>query len=166
MQLAKLFGQRHVSAFAKQQYEMMMRERDMVKQSIDTSRTLRIKHRHSGIFMIVEDCEDLADLLKVMIEQRGRKASVFGNVMSAKWFIEQNGSSDISCCIMDLQLPDAQGETLIDWIEVNHPDIPIIVFTGNEERAELVEKKYPDIKAIRKNGGGSTRQILNALALA
>ncbi len=45
----------------------------------------------------------------------------------------------LDCILLDLTMPYIRGEELLDEIHSEHPDIPIIVVTGNKEIATAVE---------------------------
>jgi DNA-binding NtrC family response regulator len=145
--------------------EIMQRENTLMQQDIESSRRLRMIHRSSGTYVVVEDDESVGDLLSVIIKTRGRSVAVFSGVKAASDFVESAGAENVSCCIIDLNLGRDNGESFVDWLEYNHKDVPVLVYTADEQRGSDVKTKYPWINVLFKNGHHQIKSLMDAIGL-
>jgi len=80
--------------------------------------------------LIVEDDPDAADILREMLERDGFAADVAGSTRDALIAIR---ATRYEACLVDLQLPDADGISLIREIRANPAtrDMPVVVVSGD-----------------------------------
>jgi len=100
-------------------------------------RMREMRERPSGALLVVEDDETqrhsiqelLADTPNLIVAADGQEAMKSLETMR------------FDCVVVDLMLPDMSGFDLIERIRAEHPQLPVIVYTGkslsNEEEAEL-----------------------------
>jgi two-component system response regulator PilR (NtrC family) len=84
--------------------------------------------------LIVDDEPDLCELLSITLGRMQIDSSSVHDVASARAAL-QAGHYDL--CLTDMQLPDANGLQLVEWMQAAKPDVPVAVITahGNVETA-------------------------------
>jgi two-component system response regulator PilR (NtrC family) len=127
--------------------------------------------------LIVDDEPDLCELLSITLGRMQIDSRSVHDVASAREAL-QAGHYDL--CLTDMQLPDANGLQLVEWMQTAKPDVPVAVITahGNVESAVRALKlgafdfvsKPLDLADLRKlvaqaiklagrDGGGDTGVI-------
>jgi len=102
--------------------------------------------KHKKI-LIIEDDFDLLWMLKKLLTTQGYPilTAVTGHqgieVFSRNIF-------DIGVVVMDLSLPDQDGEAIVQEIFKVMPDTPIIITTGSEDKSQLNRLEQAGIKKI------------------
>jgi two-component system response regulator PilR (NtrC family) len=84
--------------------------------------------------LIVDDEPDLCELLSITLGRMQIDSRSVHDVASAREAL-QAGRYDL--CLTDMQLPDANGLQLVEWMQSATPDVPVAVITahGNVESA-------------------------------
>ncbi len=91
--------------------------------------------------IIIEDVEDSANLAKKILTRYGHTALVASNGEEALQFV----SNDVDLILMDLGLPDVDGQTLLGMLRRNYgmDKVPIIVCTAwPPEAAKKMAESY------------------------
>jgi two-component system response regulator PilR (NtrC family) len=84
--------------------------------------------------LIVDDEPDLCELLSITLGRMQIESRSVHDIANARAAL-LNGQFDL--CLTDMQLPDGNGLSLVEWMQVNAPDTPVAVITahGNVESA-------------------------------
>jgi two-component system, NtrC family, response regulator PilR len=111
------------------------------------------KHRA----LVVDDEPDIRELLEITLERMNIDVVSSGDIASATREL-RSGSFDL--CFTDMRLPDGDGLSLVEWIQMHKPQTPVAVITahGNVETAVRALKlgafdfisKPLDLNALRK----------------
>lgn len=80
------------------------------------------------LILLVEDEEELARLIANYLEEVGMKTLVFNRSAPALRFLK---SEFANLLLLDINLPDQSGFSLLEEIRANDLDIPVIFLTGN-----------------------------------
>lgn len=83
--------------------------------------------------LIVEDSPADRQLIRYLLEEKFKSEAKFrevSNLASAFRYLE---TGEISCVILDLQLPDSVGKDTFERINNRFPDVPIIIMTNNKD---------------------------------
>lgn len=97
--------------------------------------------------LIVEDDFDLLWMLKKLLSSQGY--AILTAVTAAQGIeVFSRNVLDIGAIIVDLSLPDQDGEVVINEIFKVTPDIPVIITTGSEDKAQLRRLEQSGIKEI------------------
>lgn len=106
--------------------------------------------------LILDDEKPICDILAQMLGKYNYKTVCFYEFTSAKSYYEQN-YSNIDLILMDLRLPDIEGEDAIVLLTQINPEVKVIVLSGyitssNEDGSSLGAKrlvqKPVDIKEL------------------
>lgn len=85
-------------------------------------------------FLLVDDDPAIAKFLVAFLQQKGHTCEALPDgFQAAAWLNHKT----CEVAIVDLNMPKIDGISLITFVRENHPDLPIIVFTGagyDEER--------------------------------
>ena len=97
--------------------------------------------------LIIEDDFDLLWMLKKLLSVEGF------NILTAETGTQgldelSKNSSDVFVLLLDLSLPDKDGEELVKDIHEISPGIPIIITTGSEDRNQFKRLKDLGIQNI------------------
>jgi two-component system response regulator PilR (NtrC family) len=84
--------------------------------------------------LVVDDEPDICELLSITLQRMNLAPSAVGTVAAAQ---RQLKSERFDLCLTDMQLPDADGLELVEWMQANTPTVPVAVITahGNVETA-------------------------------
>jgi two-component system response regulator PilR (NtrC family) len=84
--------------------------------------------------LIVDDEPDLCELLSITLGRMQIESRSVHDIASARTAL-RDGQFDL--CLTDMQLPDGNGLSLVEWMQENAPDTPVAVITahGNVESA-------------------------------
>jgi len=97
--------------------------------------------------LIVEDDFDLLWMLKKLLTTLGYP--ILTAVTGAQGIeVFSRNIFDIGVIVMDLSLPDQDGEIIVQEIFKVMPDIPIIITTGSEDKTQLNRLERSGIKKI------------------
>jgi CheY-like chemotaxis protein len=111
----------------------------------------------TGKIIIIEDEEENREILAIHLRRAGYQVIETMNGKQAKE--EMDGcdeQSPVNLIITDIRMPEVNGVEVVDYVNKNFPDIPVIVVTGfadNELSDQLVEKgvKSVLVKPVEKN---------------
>jgi two-component system response regulator PilR (NtrC family) len=84
--------------------------------------------------LVVDDEPDICELLSITLQRMNLAPSAVDTVAAAQRLLKA-GRFDL--CLTDMQLPDANGLELVQWMQSNTPSVPVAVITahGNVETA-------------------------------
>lgn len=84
--------------------------------------------------LIIDDEPDIRELLDITLSRMGINTDCAANVKEGMEYLANNS---YSFCLTDLRLPDGDGIELVKWVQKNHPQLPVAVFTahGNMDTA-------------------------------
>ena len=107
--------------------------------------------------LIVDDEADIRELLGITLERMNIDVSAAPDLATATRLLR---TEDFQLCLTDMNLPDGNGLTLVEWIQSNRPHLPVAVITahGNVESAVRALKlgafdfisKPLDLASLRK----------------
>ena len=88
----------------------------------------------SPVVLIVDDEPDLCELLSITLGRMSIESHSVHDIASARAALKDR-SFDL--CLTDMQLPDGNGLSLVEWLQTNRPELPVAVITahGNVESA-------------------------------
>lgn len=92
----------------------------------------QVKTTAAPLITIVDDDEAVRDSLQMLLEFHGIEVRSADSA-SAFWTSFQNHAPD--CVILDLHLPDVGGLEILRDLRVQGPQPPVIVITGQGDRA-------------------------------
>ncbi|HXQ31737.1 MAG TPA: sigma-54 dependent transcriptional regulator [Steroidobacteraceae bacterium] len=86
------------------------------------------------VVLIVDDEPDLCELLSITLGRMSIESRSVADIASAQAALK-DGHFDL--CLTDMQLPDGNGLTLVDWLQTHRPELPVAVISahGNVESA-------------------------------
>lgn len=87
--------------------------------------------------LVLEDNERLLNLIKSSLEKESYDVDTFIDGQEALESLE-NG---YSCFILDINVPNIDGISLLELLRVNHKDIPVIIISSNHD-FEKIQKSY------------------------
>ncbi|MCL2777955.1 MAG: sigma-54 dependent transcriptional regulator [Polyangiaceae bacterium] len=79
------------------------------------------------MILAVDDEEETCDLLRVVLEREGYKATTCTSAQAA---LELVGTQDFDCVLTDLQMPEMSGLELCERVLGTQPSVPVVVITG------------------------------------
>ena len=88
------------------------------------------------LIVIVEDEPELAQLLSVHLEKAGMHTQVCNRAQHALKFLKKNFANLI---LLDINLPDQSGFSLVDDLKAADISVPVIFVTGNIEETSKVK---------------------------
>lgn len=107
--------------------------------------------------LVVDDEPDIRELLGITLERMNIEVVTAADLTSARSTL-RTGKFDL--CLTDMKLPDGDGLSLVEWVQLNKAQLPIAVITahGNVESAVKALKlgafdfisKPLDLAALRK----------------
>lgn len=77
---------------------------------------------------IIDDDEAVRDSLVALLTSTGLSVQAYA---SAQEFLESREASRVGCLIVDCQMPDMDGLTLVDGLAARGRRVPVIVISGN-----------------------------------
>lgn len=83
----------------------------------------------------VEDDENISQVVKEFLEQRGYKVSIFPTIAEAKQALKNACPTMV---LVDWNMPDGHGNMLCQWIRSNWKDIPVIFLTVRGDSHDIV----------------------------
>lgn len=116
------------------------------------------------IVLIVDDEPDLIELVSLTLSRMNLSSDGAKDLASAR---AQLNSRRYDLCLTDMRLPDGDGLSLVEWIQQNHPELPVAMITahGNVESAVRALKlgafdfvsKPLDLGVLRKLVGSAIK---------
>jgi len=84
--------------------------------------------------LVIDDEPDICELLTLTLGRMDINTVSAADVGGAKALL---GEQAFDLCLTDMRLPDGDGLELVEWMQVNAPDVPVAVITahGNVETA-------------------------------
>jgi two-component system, NtrC family, response regulator PilR len=88
----------------------------------------------SPVVLIVDDEPDLCELLSITLGRMAIESRSVHDIASARAAVKD---AHFDLCLTDMQLPDGNGLSLVEWLQANRPELPVAVITahGNVESA-------------------------------
>ncbi|HXA13646.1 MAG TPA: response regulator transcription factor [Opitutaceae bacterium] len=87
-----------------------------------------IRSEPKPLILVVEDEEELAKLIAIHLEEAGMQAQIYNRCAHALRFLKRNFANLI---LLDVNLPDQSGFSLLEELWKNDINIPTIFLTGN-----------------------------------
>ncbi|MFK8051191.1 MAG: sigma-54-dependent transcriptional regulator [Halioglobus sp.] len=78
--------------------------------------------------MIVDDEPDIRELLDITLSRMGLDTHCAANLQEAKAMVSE---LQPDLCLTDMRLPDGNGITLVEFIQVEFPNIPVAMITAH-----------------------------------
>jgi CheY-like chemotaxis protein len=97
--------------------------------------------------LIAEDEAMIALSLADLLEDEGYAVTIAGDGVAALAQARRMGNT-LDLLITDLNMPEMSGEDLIQALQIEQPDVPVVVITGSAPFGGLEE--------LRRQGGGHT----------
>lgn len=91
--------------------------------------------RETPVVLIVDDEPDLCQLLEMTLARMKLSARSVHDLAQAK---EQLKQHRYQLCLSDLRLPDGDGIELVEFIQENHPGLPVAVITAHGNMATAI----------------------------
>lgn len=107
--------------------------------------------------LIVDDEDMIRENLKVYLEDEGLQAAAFAAVGPALAWLRAGHACPV--CIMDMRLPDMDGNSAIRTLHRLYPDMAFLIHTGSSSYS-LPE----DLRALGLDEGRVFRKPLNDMA--
>ncbi len=78
--------------------------------------------------LIIDDEPDIRELLEITLNRMQLRTHAAANVREAKTLLAEH---DFDLCLTDMRLPDGNGIELVEYIQVNHPALPVAMITAH-----------------------------------
>lgn len=88
------------------------------------------------LIVVVEDEAELAALLAVHLEKAGMNTQICNRAQHAMRFLKKNFANLV---LLDINLPDQSGFSLIEELKASDINVPVIFLTGNVEETSKVK---------------------------
>ena len=88
---------------------------------------MKIVHRESYEFLIIDDDEAVTRFLAAYLKQKGHTCAALTEGFQTHMWLEMN---DCEVAVVDLNMPKVDGISLITYVREIRLRLPIIVFTG------------------------------------
>src|SRR6185437_9620376 len=116
------------------------------------------------VVLIVDDEPDLIELVSLTLSRMNLASEGAKDLASAR---ARLNARRYDLCLTDMRLPDGDGLSLVEWMQQNHPELPVAVITahGNVESAVRALKfgafdfvsKPLDLGVLRKLVGSAIK---------
>lgn len=100
------------------------------------STTLPARTEPKPLIVIVEDEPELAALIAVHLEKAGMHTQICNRAQHALKFLKKNFANLL---LLDINLPDQSGFSLVEDLNSNDITVPVIFLTGNMEETSKVK---------------------------
>ena len=87
--------------------------------------------------LVLEDNKRLSSVMKSALEQESYVVDCFYDGDDALDAL----SNGYSCFILDINVPNLDGISILEYIRVNHLDVPVIIISSNHD-LEKIQKSY------------------------
>lgn len=91
---------------------------------------------NQATILVVDDDLDLLEIIKDSIEDYFEKVITIDSAIKAFDVLKTNS---IDCIVTDYRMPQMDGLQFIDELKKTHPQIPVILLTGNGSNPEVLE---------------------------
>ena len=87
--------------------------------------------------LVVDDEPDIRELLDITLGRMGIETRSAENLAQARALFETEFAAGnlFHLCITDMRLPDGSGIELVEYIQTNHPNVPVAVITAHGNMA-------------------------------
>jgi CheY-like chemotaxis protein len=93
--------------------------------------------------LCVEDCPDVLEILQEALTNAGYQ--VLGAADGTQGlFLLTSQSSEIDAVVLDFNLPDMNGIEVATAIKANHPDLPVVLFSGTASQGQVTLSEFFD----------------------
>lgn len=86
------------------------------------------------IILTIEDDQEIANFIQSVLSEHGFLSHAAYSGSKGLEMVEAIGPDLV---LLDLNLPDIQGETVCKRIKAEHPDLPVIILTAQNSPAEM-----------------------------
>ena len=94
-----------------------------------------------GWLLVVDDEPALANLLKIFLERAGYRVTVSHDPLLALQAFSQDAER-YAALIVDLVLPNMNGEELVVAVRKTRPDIPAVITSGYPHQTRLAHARF------------------------
>jgi DNA-binding NtrC family response regulator len=109
--------------------------------------------------LFVDDDPDWRLMVSVCLKEAGYHVLA---VQGASEALLQTGEDGLSLIILDLDLGGENGLMLMKFLKRNHPDVPIILYTGMEHDERAIERMR-ELGAQRYLRKGNVNELLEVV---
>lgn len=85
--------------------------------------------------LILEDNERLLNLMKGALEKESYTVDIFTDGSKAMDALHDG----YSCFILDINVPNIDGITILEYIRLHHPKVPVMIISSNHELPKIKE---------------------------
>lgn len=130
--------------------------------NIDDITGYRLDCRLLCDFLIVDDDQEIRIYLKNIINYRRGNNNVvdFSSVLDTLNYIDCINVKNIKCAIIDLNLNDGNGLTIVDKLLSKDKNCPIIIYSGDYSSIASAYEVYDNISIVHKTDLGRLYNIL------
>lgn len=89
----------------------------------------------NNLILVVDDDDDLREFTISCLEEEGIKTVAACNGQEA---VDKSASEDVDLVLLDLNLPDIDGEDVLKKIKQNKPLLPVIIVSGKQKSSSKV----------------------------
>ena len=97
--------------------------------------------------LVIDDESVIQVILQVLLANRGY---LLMKCMNGKEAFKAMDEVEFNLVILDLNLPDSNGLEIADYLEINHPNTPIIFITGSYNADAITLEKDCKNRSDRK----------------
>ncbi|RCJ26606.1 hybrid sensor histidine kinase/response regulator [Nostoc sp. ATCC 43529] len=122
-----------------------------VTQTIETDSKLcgdsELPSGHGELILVVDDEDSIREITKTWLEQNGYKAIVANDGIDAIALYTKH-QQEISALLIDMMMPDMDGQTTINVLKKINPDIKIIGISGLASNHEMIKTLGNNVKTF------------------
>jgi CheY-like chemotaxis protein len=100
-----------------------------------------------GSVLVVDDEKAVGEFMRELLETWGLEASAMSSPLGV---LERVARESPDLVILDQAMPGITGMNLARELAAAHPDLPVILYTGNAERLERDELAAAGVRALLK----------------
>ena len=79
--------------------------------------------------LIVDDAKEILQLFEQLLNQLGYRDITL--VLNGKNALQQLSENEFNLVFLDIELPDMDGTSILDNIQMNHPDLPVVMCSAH-----------------------------------
>jgi len=79
--------------------------------------------------LVVDDAEEILQLFKQLLNQLGYQDITL--VLNGKNALAQLNQSNFDLVFLDIELPDMDGKSILDNIQINYPELPVVMCSSH-----------------------------------
>ena len=99
--------------------------------------------------LLVDDDDLIRSTVPAMLEALGHEAEALQGGLQAIQHLQSGYDPDL--VILDLSMPEMDGETALERLRLLRPDLPVLLATGyQDERCARILTRFPDVDTIMK----------------